>query len=75
MRLIIDQVFGRLGSRQENPFLRINLLKPQMNLQIEDPVLTVTHDRVQLSIDNRDFLADLHMYEPLQFSREYAAQA
>lgn len=75
MRIIIDQVFGMLGSHQTNPFLRIDVSHPQMKLHIEDPVLIVKHDRSELTINNREFLADLNMYEPLAFTREYAARA
>lgn len=75
MGLIIDQVFGRLCSHQTSPFLRIDVLHPKMKLHIKDPILMVKHDRIELSINNREFLADLNMYEPLAFSRRCAARA
>ena len=35
----------------------------------------VKHDRVEFSINNREFLADLNMYEPVEFTKKYAARA
>jgi len=69
LRIVIDQVFGKLGLVQTPPLLRLEHTYPQLDLRIHDPVLTVKPDQVELSIDYKECWADLNMYEPVEFSR------
>lgn len=75
VRLLVDQVWGRIGIRQSLPFLRLEISDPRLKLSIEPPVLTVTQDRVELSIDATACRADVNQYEPLAFTRVCAARA
>lgn len=75
MQLIIDQIWGRIGIGQTPPDFRLEISDPKLNLDIKCPVLTVKHDRVELSIDAKACREDLHQYEPLDFSRYYAERA
>lgn len=75
MRLLIDQVWGRIGLHQQSPFLRLEISDPPLKLYIEPPVLTVKPDRVELKIDARECRADLNMYDLTEFAQKYAEQA
>lgn len=75
MRLLIDQVWGRVGVDQTSPFLHLDIKTPFLKLQIDPPVLRINSSRVELEIDNREFRADLNMYDVVEFAGEYAARA
>lgn len=75
VRLLIDQVWGRIAIRQSLPFLRLKITEPRLKLKIESPHLAVTPDRVELSIDATACRADLNQYAPPAFARVYAERA
>ncbi|MGB9792735.1 MAG: DUF6470 family protein [Thermacetogeniaceae bacterium] len=75
VRLLIDEVWGRIGISQTFPFLRLEIADPKLKLRIEPPLLAVTPDRVELSIDATACRADLNQYDPPAFARVYAERA
>ncbi|HHW41313.1 MAG TPA: hypothetical protein GXX19_09235 [Syntrophomonadaceae bacterium] len=75
MRLLIDQVWGRIGIKQANPLLQLYISDPRLKLSIKPPVLTVAQDRVELSIDATACRADVNQYDPIEFIRVCAARA
>lgn len=75
MRLLIDQVWARIGIEQTPPVLQLHISDPKLNLSIKPPVLMVKQDRVELSIDATACRADVNQYDPPEFVRVYAARS